>query len=65
MDDGFVGRNIFEDGLLYVDVPQSHRETLLTKFRGEISEEEVELIEELNEVSEKKARPLLDSTDRS
>jgi len=65
MDDGFVGRNIFEDGLLYVDVPQSHKETLLTKFRGELSEEEVELIEELNEVAEKKARPLLDSTDRS
>lgn len=52
IDEGFVGRNIFEDDLLYVDVPQNHREIILTKFENELSEEEVEVLGELEKIME-------------
>jgi translation initiation factor 5B len=52
IDEGFVGRNIFEDDLLYVDVPQNHREIILAKFENELSEEEVEVLGELEKIME-------------
>jgi len=52
IDEGFVGRNIFEDDLFYVDVPQNHREIILTKFENELSEEEVEVLGELEKIME-------------
>ncbi len=54
IDEGFVGRNIFEDELLYVHVPQFHKESLLSKFRSKISEEELEVLMELEGIYEKK-----------
>jgi translation initiation factor 5B len=54
IDKGVVGRNINEGDLLYIAVPEDHAKTFLTKFRDELTPEELKLIEEILEVKSKK-----------
>jgi len=42
-----VGRQIREGDLLYVDVPLDHINLLLSKFKSELSEDEIEVLKEL------------------
>jgi len=54
IDKGIVGRNIDEGDLLYVAVPEDHAQTFLTKFKDELTPEELNLINEILEVKSKK-----------
>lgn len=42
-----VGRHFDEDDVLYTDVPSQHAMLLLTEFRSELSEDELEVLNEL------------------
>ncbi|RLE78097.1 MAG: translation initiation factor IF-2 [Thermoprotei archaeon] len=42
-----VGRHIKEGDLLYVDVPLDHINLLLTKFKSELTDDEIEVLKEL------------------
>jgi len=45
--DVMVGRQIKEGDVLYVDVPEAHAKLLATKYRSELSSDELELLDEL------------------
>jgi len=45
-----VGRQIKEGDVLYVHVPRGHIKEFLTKFRNELSQEEIELIREIEKI---------------
>lgn len=45
--DVMVGRQIKEGDVLYVDVPDNHAQLLTSKYRGELSHDEQELLEEI------------------
>jgi translation initiation factor 5B len=47
IDEGSVGRNIFEGDTLYVAIPKLHRDTLLNKFKTTLTNDELEIIKEL------------------
>jgi len=48
--DVMVGRQIKEGDVLYVDVPEDHVQLLASKYRGELSFDEHELLEEIRRV---------------
>jgi len=54
MEKPIVGRHINEGDTLYVKVPEQHAKTLLTKFQGNLSPEELETINELVQVMRQK-----------
>jgi len=54
IDKGIVGRNINEGDLLYVAVPEEHAQSLLTKFKEELTIEELNLLKEILELKSKK-----------
>ena len=54
IDKGIVGRNINEGDLLYVAVPEEHAQSLLTKFKDELTIEELNLLKEILELKSKK-----------
>ncbi|HEW89779.1 MAG TPA: translation initiation factor IF-2, partial [Candidatus Bathyarchaeota archaeon] len=54
IDKAIVGRHINEGDVLYVNVPPEDRRKLLEKFRGKLTPEEVELLEELEEMMREK-----------
>ena len=47
IEDGVVGRNISEGDTIYVDVPERHLKTLMTKFPSELVESDRETVKEL------------------
>ena len=47
IEDGVVGRNLSEGDTIYVDVPERHLKTLITKFPSELIESDQETIKEL------------------
>jgi len=47
IEDGVVGRNISEGDTIYVDVPEKHLKTLMTKFPSELAESDRETVKEL------------------
>ena len=47
IEDGVVGRNISEGDTIYVDVPEKHLKTLMTKFPSELVESDRETVKEL------------------
>lgn len=47
IEDGVVGRNISEGDTIYVDVPEKHLKTLMTKFPSELIEGDRETVKEL------------------
>jgi translation initiation factor 5B len=50
MDEPTVGRQIEEGDVLYVYVPQRDVEAWLTEFKGELTENELKILEELKEI---------------
>ena len=48
-----VGRHIKEGDILYVDVPESHARILLTKFKSDLTIDEIETLQELFEIKKK------------
>lgn len=54
IDKAIVGRHIDEGDILYVSVPPEHRRKLLEKFRDRLTQEEVEVLEELEEIMREK-----------
>ena len=54
IDDGVVGRNLYENDILYVDVPSNHAEILKKKYKDELSSKEFDLLKELEEYRLKK-----------
>ena len=48
-----VGRHIKEGDILYVDVPESHVKKLLTKFKNDLTIDEIEILQELIEIKRK------------
>ena len=48
-----VGRHIKEGDILYVDVPESHARILLTKFKSDLTIDEIETLQELIEIKKK------------
>lgn len=48
-----VGRHIKEGDILYVDVPESHVRILLTKFKNDLTIDEIETLQELIEIKRK------------
>ncbi len=48
-----VGRHIKEGDVLYVDVPESHARILLTKFKNDLTIDEIETLQELIEIKRK------------
>ncbi|MEM3151736.1 MAG: translation initiation factor IF-2 [Candidatus Bathyarchaeia archaeon] len=53
IDKGIVGRNIEEGDLLYVAVPEAHAQSFLTKFKDELTLEELNLLKEILELKPK------------
>lgn len=49
IDDGVVGRNLYENDVLYVDVPSNHADILVKKYKDELSSTEFDLLKELEE----------------
>ncbi len=49
IDNAIAGRNIFEGDILYVDVPESHKRILLSKFKDSLDLDEIDLINEMKE----------------
>jgi translation initiation factor 5B len=47
IEKGVVGRNLNEGDILYADVPERHLKVFLTKFPGELGEEDRETVNEL------------------
>ena len=47
IEDGVVGRNLSEGDTIYVDVPERHLKTLMTKFPAELVESDRETVKEL------------------
>ncbi len=45
--DIYIGRNVKENEILYVKVPETHLKTILTKYRSELSQDEIVLLEKL------------------
>lgn len=45
-----VGRQIDEGDVLYVDVPLDHIDILLSKFKEDLSEEEIELLKKIRKI---------------
>lgn len=56
-----VGKNVQEDDVLYVSVPERHVVLLLTKFKNELAQEEIEVLNELIDIMRKK-NPLWGTT---
>jgi translation initiation factor 5B len=54
IDKGIIGRNINEGDLLYVAVPEDHAQSFLTKFKDELTIEELNLLKEILELKSKK-----------
>ncbi|MEM2107133.1 MAG: translation initiation factor IF-2, partial [Candidatus Bathyarchaeia archaeon] len=50
VDKAVIHRNVFEGDILYVAVPERSAKELLTRLRGHISPEEVEVLRELTEI---------------
>ncbi|MGC8948227.1 MAG: translation initiation factor IF-2 [Thermoprotei archaeon] len=45
--DIYIGRNVRENEILYVKVPETHLKIILTKYRSELSQDEIILLEKL------------------
>jgi len=54
IDKPFVGRNIHEEEVFHVKVPESHVKALLTKFQGSLTSEELEILDEYVQIMRKK-----------
>ncbi len=52
--DVMVGRQIKEGDVLYVDVPAEHARLLTTKYRGELTPDEMEALEALEKVKQRR-----------
>lgn len=50
IEGGVVGRNINEGDVIYADVPERHLKLLLTKFPGELNEQDRETVNELTQI---------------
>ena len=50
IEDGVVGRNIDEGDVLYADVPERHLKTFQSKFPGELTETDLETVNELIQI---------------
>ncbi len=51
-----VGRHIKEGDTLYVNVPEYHMRVLLSEFKDSLSEDEIELLEEISEIRRRARR---------
>ena len=49
IDNAIIGRNVLEGNILYVDVPKLHQRILLSKFKDELSTDEIILLNEMKE----------------
>ncbi|MCX8175928.1 MAG: translation initiation factor IF-2, partial [Candidatus Bathyarchaeota archaeon] len=54
MKEPTIGRQIRENDVLYVDIPEEHLKTLIREFKDELEEEDIECIKEFIEVKRKK-----------
>jgi translation initiation factor 5B len=54
MDKPIVGRNIHEEEVFHVQVPESHVKALLTKMRGNLTANELEILDEYVQIMRKK-----------
>ena len=54
MKDPIFNRHFNEGDLLYVAVPEKHVKELLTKFKRELSLDEIQTLEELIQIMRKK-----------
>jgi translation initiation factor 5B len=50
IDEGIVGRNLDENDLLLVNVPSKHMQIWIKKFKDELAQSELEVLEELKNV---------------
>jgi len=48
--DIYIGRNVKENEILYVKIPEDHVKILLTKYRSELAQEEFMLLEKLSKL---------------
>lgn len=54
MKEPTIGRQIRENDILYVDIPEEHLKTLIREFKDELKEEDMDCIKEFIEVKRKK-----------
>jgi translation initiation factor 5B len=54
MDKPIVGRTIHEEEVFHVQVPESHVKALLTKMRGNLTANELEILDEYVQIMRKK-----------
>jgi translation initiation factor 5B len=55
VDDPIFGRHIFENDILYSVVPKKHAATLLEKYKTQLSNPEVELLEQIEDIIRRRA----------
>jgi translation initiation factor 5B len=48
--DIYIGRNVKENEVLYVKIPEDHVKILLTKYKSELTQEEFMLLEKLSKL---------------
>ncbi len=48
-----IGRHVDEGDIMYTDVPESHARLLLTKFKGELSNDELMVLDEIIKIKRK------------
>lgn len=48
--DIYIGRNVKENEILYVRVPEEHLKIILTKYKSELSQDEIILLEKLSKL---------------
>ncbi|MEM3832569.1 MAG: translation initiation factor IF-2 [Thermoprotei archaeon] len=48
--DIYIGRNVKENEILYVKIPETHLKMILTKYRSELSQDEIILLEKLTKL---------------
>ena len=56
-----IGRHVSEGDVLYIDIPEQHVITLMTKYRSELSDDEILVLKEIVKIK-RKINPLFAST---
>jgi translation initiation factor 5B len=54
MKDPIFSRHFNEEDLLYVVVPEEHVKEFLTKYKGTLSSDEIQTLEEITQIMRKK-----------
>ncbi len=55
LDKPVVGRNINEEDVFYVKVPEAHAKNLLTRLRDNLTSDELDVLDEYVQLMRKKA----------